>query len=254
MKKLLIGSFLALASISAASAADMVGKAAAVPARPVCAAAQWSGLYLGINGGAASHNAHRQDVYGRIMAGFGFIDNVSSWGGTAGGQIGYNVVNCSTFWGVEVDGAWLSNNGFILSDPLISTEIGGLRARLDGVVTLRGRGGVAFDNMLLYVTGGAAALHTRTNYSHIHSDTPVNEQVNVNDWTWGWVAGFGAEYAISSNLSLRSEFLYIGNTDKQYKARSFGTFSQHLAFNHRDNVAIARVGLNYRFGGPAVAK
>ena len=255
MKKVIIGSILALASIGAASAADMAAKAAAATARPVCAAAQWSGFYLGINSGASNHNAYRQVFSPFIVPGSAEGNTVSSWGGTVGGQIGYNVVNCSTFWGVEVDGAWLSNNRLVATERLDPLITGGIRARLDGVVTLRTRGGIALDNMLLYVTGGAAALHTRTNYSVIFSAAPAfNGQANVDDWTWGWVAGFGAEYAVTPNLSLRSEFLYIGTADNDYRTRSFGGFSSDQAFTHHDNVAIARVGLNYRFGGPAVAK
>ena len=251
MKRLLIGAIVALASATSAFCADMAVKSAAV-ARQACAAAQWSGFYVGINGGGALHSAYRRDATGLLPA----TENAttSSWGGTVGGQAGYNFVNCNTFWGVEADGAWLSNNRFVRTLPSVPNEIGGISARADGFVTLRARGGVALDNMLFYVTGGGAALHTRTNYSHIHADNTVNEQANVNDWTWGWVAGFGAEYAFSSNLSFRSEFLYVGTADRDYRVQSFGTASVNRDFSQHDYLAVARVGLNYRFGAPVVAK
>lgn len=253
MKRLLAAAVVAIGSTTCALAADMAVKSAAV-ARPTCAAAQWSGLYAGINGGGALHTAYRLDSTGLLPANNTNASSSSSWGGTVGGQVGYNFVSCSTFWGVEADGAWLSNDRFVRSLPGVPLEIGGVTARLDGLVTLRARGGVALDNMLLYVTGGGAALHTRTNYGHVHADNTVNEQANVNDWTWGWVAGFGAEYALSPNLSFRSEFLYVGTPDKDYRVRSFGTISVNRDFTQHDNLAIARVGLNYRFSAPVVAK
>jgi opacity protein-like surface antigen len=114
----------------------------------------------------------------------------------------------------------LSNDRFQRTDPLSSDNFGGISSRLDGVVTARGRAGVALDNMLIYVTGGAAALHTRTIYSDVFSDG--SETAAVNNWTWGWVAGFGTEWAWTQNLSVRTEFLYIGTGDKEYRVNSAG--------------------------------
>lgn len=253
MKKLLLGSVLAIATIGTASAADMAVKAAA---RPACAAAQWSGGYVGIHGGSAYHSAYRQDQGTNILSGADEGNTLTTWGGAVGGQIGYNFVNCSTFWGIEVDGSWLSNDRFRRTSPLSTgpaAEIGGISSRLDGIVTARGRAGVALDNMLLYVTGGAAAIHTRTIYSHVHADNSTNYSASVDEWTWGWVAGFGSEWAFSPNWSLRSEFLYIGTADREYNRIATGIGAPvppNAVFNQHDNIAVARVGLNYRFGGP----
>jgi outer membrane immunogenic protein len=257
VKKLLIATAFAAISVAPAVAADMAVKAAALPARPACAAAQWNGGYVGINGGSAYHSAYRQEFGNILSAGADEGNTVTSWGGAVGGQIGYNFVQCSTFWGIEVDGSWLSNDRFVRTNPLSTTSLGGISSRLDGVVTLRGRAGVALDNLLLYVTGGAAALHTRTQYSDIF--TGGTEFATVTDWTWGWVAGFGTEYAVAPNLSFRTEFLYIGTIDKDYRLNSVGVdtgvpFTNPQAFTHHDNVAIARVGLNYRWGAPVVAR
>lgn len=258
MKKLFIAAAFAAISVAPAVAADMAVKAAALPARPACAAAQWAGGYVGIHGGSAYHNAYRQDQNTNLIAGDDAGNMVASWGGAVGGQLGYNVVSCSTFWGIEVDGSWLSNDRFLRTNPIAINELGGISSRLDGIVTLRGRAGVALDNMLLYVTGGAAALHTRTIYSHIHADNTTNHSATINDWTWGWVAGFGTEWAFAPNWSLRSEFLYIGSADREYRRISVGPAGlgagTDAAFTQHDNIAIARVGLNYRFGGPVVAR
>ena len=110
MKKLLVASA-ALAAIYSAPAAagDMAVKAAPVVARPTCAAAQFGGVYVGVHGGSAYQNAYRQD-HATFLFGGDEGNTVSSWGGIVGGQVGYNVANCNTLWGVEVDGSWLSND------------------------------------------------------------------------------------------------------------------------------------------------
>src|SRR2546430_9633025 len=41
----------------------------AVAPRPACAAAQWSGFYVGIHGGSAYHSADRQDQGGSVLVG-----------------------------------------------------------------------------------------------------------------------------------------------------------------------------------------
>src|SRR5262249_32746504 len=118
------------------------------------------------------------------------------------------------------------------------------------------------DNMLLYVTGGFAAVHAKTTYQiiNIPPTAAAFEAATVEDWNWGWVAGFGTEWAFAPNWSFRTEFLYVGTADKDYNiprvdtgglAGANGTLA---GFTHHDNIAIARVGVNYRFGGPVVAR
>ena len=109
MELLFVAAAFAAVSSAPAVAADMAVKSAAVVARSTCPAAQWGGFYAGIHGASAYHNAYRRDQNG-FLAGADEGNNVTSWGVGVGGQIGYNVVSCSTFWGVEVDGTWLSND------------------------------------------------------------------------------------------------------------------------------------------------
>lgn len=257
MKKFFIAAAAFTAVFSApAMAADVAVNAAPAAMRPTCAAEQFGGLYAGINGGSSYHEAWREDIAFTLIAG-NPSSNVRSFGGAVGGQAGYNFANCNTLWGVEVDGAWLGNDRFLLdsSGSPASNEIGGYSVRADGVVTLRGRAGIVADQMLLYVTGGAAALHTRTIYSHVHADGTRNDHFLTDDWNWGWAAGFGTEWALARNWSVRSEVLYIGTPDKNYRGLTTGTSGPITAtMNQSDHLLLARIGVNYRFGGPAVAK
>ena len=87
-----------------------------------------------------------------------------------------------------------------------------ITSRFNALVTTRARAGIAMDNILLfYVTGGVASVHTLTTYLNI-----VGDQFSFNDWSWGWIAGLGAELKRSDNMSLRSEALYVGIADHTY--------------------------------------
>jgi outer membrane immunogenic protein len=99
MKKLLAAAAALAAVYSApAIAADMAVKAAPVAARPACAAAQFAGGYIGINGGSSYDTANRTDRDEFLVDASTYV--LKSWGGTVGGQIGYNFANCNTLWGI----------------------------------------------------------------------------------------------------------------------------------------------------------
>jgi outer membrane immunogenic protein len=119
MKKLLLAGISLAAMVGAADAADIrpVHRAPPPIMTPV-SAYDWSGFYVGINGGG--------------------IWNGYSSGGLIGGTIGYNVQNGPWVFGVEGD------LGFVSS---------GSHSYLG---TVRGRIGFTWDRLLPYVTGGLA--------------------------------------------------------------------------------------------------
>jgi opacity protein-like surface antigen len=102
MKRLFLGSaMLAALLVGPALAADMPVKARPLPPPP-CPAAQFAGGYIGINGGFVNWTANRTDLDGAVNSDFTLIQH--KWGGTVGGQIGYNWTTCNTLWGIELDG------------------------------------------------------------------------------------------------------------------------------------------------------
>jgi len=221
-----------------AMSADMPTKSPM--ARPACAAAWWQGGYVGVSGGGVNYTANRTDQDEALVDTATYVQK--KWGGLVGGQVGYNWTNCNTFWGVEIDGSWSNTKvtTFLLPESLEGISI---TSRLDALVTGRARAGAALDNLLLYVTGGVAAARINTTWA---------EDVQIKEWRWGWVAGFGTEWALTDRVSLRSEVLYVDFVDRQHRAQFDNGFVGN--FTHSDSAWITRVGLNVKFGGPVATR
>src|SRR5213080_5596738 len=109
----------------------------------------WSGFYIGANGGWGSSHKCWDFVTpaGAFIAAEGCHD---ATGGTAGGQIGYRWQASSWVFGIEGQGNWADFKG-----DNISTIFGDRnRSRIDAFGLLTGQVGYAWNNVLLYVKGG----------------------------------------------------------------------------------------------------
>ena len=137
-----------------ASAADMAVKAP--PPAPLPVIYNWSGFYIGGNGGwGQSHNCWDfLDAAGVAFA-QGCRDRS---GGLVGGQIGYRWQASQWVFGLEAQGDWadLSNQRVSLLHPDLST-----RTKTDGIGLFTGQIGYAWNAALLYVKGGAAVTSNR---------------------------------------------------------------------------------------------
>jgi len=235
MKKFLLGGLAATTMFAggAAIAADLPYKSAQ-PERSNCAAPQWRGAYAGISGGSVYHEPSRLDSDGFLTDNSGWT--FKNWGGIVGGQVGYNFVNCNTVWGFEVDGSWASVKNTFVEDPNGSGN--SIETNMNAFVTGRLRTGVAFDSLLLYVTGGIAAAQFHTRW-----ESPP-DAATFNEWRVGWTAGFGSEWAWSRNWSLKSEVLYANFMDRDVSAVIGGA---PYSFRHSDSVWVSRIGVNYRW-------
>lgn len=210
----------ALLSIAgAASAADIPRRPAPPAQAPYYAPPyNWTGFYLGLNGGGA-WGTSRWDSAG------GF--DVS--GGLVGGTLGYNWQAGQIVFGLEGDLDWTNIKG--------NTTAGctfGCQTENTWLATIRGRIGYAFDRFMPYVTGGVA-------FGDIRASTPGFAGAS-SDKT-GWTVGAGLEFAIAGNWTAKAEYLYV----------DLGSFNCGLSCGAfaPDNVSfktnIVRAGLNYRF-------
>ena len=242
MKRSFVAAAVLAASVltGSAMAADMPTKSPT--ARPACAAAWWQGGYIGVSGGGVSYTANRTDQDEALVDAATYVQK--KWGGLVGGQVGYNWTNCNTFWGMEIDGSWSNTK---VTTVLDSEDDIRITSRLNALVTGRVRAGAALDNLLLYVTGGVAAARINTTW------TNFEDVAQIKEWRWGWVAGFGTEWAFTDRISLRSEVLYVDFVDRAHRVPFFSPDS-FTNFTHSDSAWITRVGLNVKFGGPVAAR
>ena len=234
-----------LPSLSAVAASALLlvsanANAADLPARPPAYAApvattyNWTGIYLGINGG---WGGGQQDPLNIITNRF---DNYSLGfsGGVVGGTFGAQVQVARVVLGFESDIDWANFKGSSTFNPSVAGGLLGLvnaTTSIDWVATARARFGYAHDNILFYGTGGLAVLGAKTSLSLVPGGAAcgailtgcagASRQI-------GAALGGGIEYGFTPNLSAKVEYLYIG-------AVSLTTS------NHSE----VRGGLNYRFGG-----
>ena len=251
MKKLILATTAVLAlSAGSASAADLgrpVYKAA--PGAPPCAAARFQGGYAGVSGGGVNYTANSTDRDEFLVDASTYVQK--KWGGVVGAQIGYNWTTCNTLWGIEVDGSWAFAKRESTFDNFTG-NIDRLENRLDSIVTARSRAGIVVDGLLIYATGGVAAVHGRTTWStNFFGNGPLVE-LEEKQWRWGFVAGFGTEWAWSERVSIKSEVLYIETVDRDYSrfVNAFGGFTAN--FTQSDSMWVSRIGLNVKLGDPAV--
>jgi outer membrane immunogenic protein len=183
MKKFLLGTVaVALVGMAApALAADMPYKAPP-PAPYVAPIYNWTGFYIGGNGGwGQSHSCvDFLDATGVAFA-QGCADRS---GGVVGGQIGYRWQAGQWVFGLEAQGDWadLSNTRQSVLFPQFFT-----RTKTDGIGLFTGQIGYAWNASLLYVKGGAAV--TSNSLSILDSNTGI--EVVGSSTRWGGNVGVG---------------------------------------------------------------
>jgi outer membrane immunogenic protein len=221
------------------AAAAVTAHAADLPSRPAYAPPaavpvyNWTGIYLGINGG---YGWGKQDPLSLLSNQFdSFNTNIDGWmfGGTFGAQIqsGHVVL------GVEGDIDWANIKGTATVVPTIlgapAPFSASLATEITSVSTVRVRIGYAAQNWLLYGTGGVAVVSGKTNarLAGVACGTVGNLPCSGDSTRVGVAAGGGVEYGITPNWSVKAEYLWMG------------------AAANDAYINTVRTGLNYRFGG-----
>src|SRR6201990_2551099 len=171
MKKFLLAStgLVALALTGPSSAADLAARPYTKAPPPVVAIYDWSGFYIGGNGGGGwSHKSWDVTSFRGPVAPFreGCHD---ATGGVAGGQIGYRWQSASWVFGVEAQGDWADLKGSNGSLTAIIPYTN--QTKIDAIGLFTGQVGYAFSNVLLYVKGGAAV--TDSKYDSFFTGTGV---------------------------------------------------------------------------------
>jgi opacity protein-like surface antigen len=99
--------------------------------------------------------------------------------------------------------AWRANLAASITASAFNTngdDALSISSQLRAIGTIRARTGVVFDNVLLYVTGGLAYANFERNVTGHDIDGERIDVFESSRTRWGWVAGFGAEWAIGGQL------------------------------------------------------
>ena len=211
MKKFLLGTvgLMALGIAAPASAADLAARPyTKAPPAPVAVIYDWSGFYIGANGGWGTSRKCWDflDPAGAFVASEGCHD---ADGGTAGGQIGYRWQTGTWVFGLEAQGNWADFKGSNVSlfTPAFRTD-----SRIDAFGLFTGQIGWAANNVLFYVKGGAAVVSDR--YRFFDTVTGIQVVNGVDDTRWGATVGAGLEYGFAPNWSVGVEYNHIFLEDR----------------------------------------
>lgn len=166
----------------------------------------WSGFYAGANVGWIQTRFDDFDGNGASL-------NIDGFSG--GGQAGFNFQRNQLVFGVEGDFNLVQDDtGFSFfcpaatcgTDTTFAGEVG-----TDWNASISARLGYALNSWLFYGTGGYAwaRLKTEGAITDGGGTTPFSASATAK----GWVAGLGAENAVSENMSVKFEYLHMEATN-----------------------------------------
>jgi outer membrane immunogenic protein len=249
MKKLLLGTVALMALAAPASAADLAARPyTKAPPAPVLAVYDWTGFYIGGNGGwGSSRNCWDAVAPSFFIGSEGCHD---ATGAVAGGQIGYRWQTGAWVFGLEAQGDWADLKG--RNDSLLFPGIFTNETRVNALGLFTGQLGWAVNNALFYVKGGAAVTDNR--YRTFVTGTSVVAGTAGDDTRWGATVGAGLEYGFAPNWSAGVEYDHLFMQDRTINftdAVFGGPFGTERI---RQDVDMVTVRVNYRWGGPVVAR
>jgi outer membrane immunogenic protein len=209
-KALLTAVSLVVLGMAPALAADLPARTYTKAPAIVAPISPWSGFYVGAMGGYGQENTSNGGVSG----------------GLAGGTLGYNWQTGPVVFGLEADAAWADLKSTAGIPGLVSVT-----AKVQDLGTVRGRIGYAFDQVLVYGTGGYAWADTKLTATVLGLTGSESHVLN------GWTAGAGVEVMFAPKWSVKAEYLYRSFTGQNY----FNVPSGNLNLNS------VQVGVNYHF-------
>ena len=243
----------AMLSLGSALAADMPVKALA----PAPAFIDWSGVYIGVHAG-----------YGGGMKDFEAFSDFAARGFLAGGQVGINKQIASLVFGLEIDGSWADIKGsqtLSIGGPLLGVLVNQTAAsKIDGLVTVAGRAGLAADRWFVFGKAGIAVAHEEHSLAVNQSVIPAVPGGTISVTASGSetrrilpMLGFGVEYALGGNWSVKGEYDYfhLGNRNVTFAgSQSVGAVTTPVVADLPIEQAlhVVKIGANYRFGGIAI--
>jgi outer membrane immunogenic protein len=207
----------------------------------------WSGIYVGINGGYGFGTTEWTDPSN--PSGSTSTGNFNTSGGLVGGTVGVNFQTGGFVFGAEGDWDWqglqgTSNSAFCNAILTPSTAIPSCETKSDWIATIRGRAGYAADRVLFYATGGGAAGNVQTGLNTLSLQSTTE---------FGWTAGAGIEWAFADNWTAKVEYLYVDLEKSNCNTSAncgFDALPSTVANNSVNfTESMIRAGVNFKFNG-----
>ncbi len=227
----------------------------------------WTGLYIGINGGYSWSNANTRIVplppVEELPAGSNETLpsklNVSMSGGIFGGQAGYNW-QLRTYpmliAGIETDINWSSLSGSARGNAIgdagtnfrIFNNVESSEQKMTWFGTLRPRlGFLPTTSVFIYATGGLTYGNMKE-AANLHFESGKQYPASKSTTQAGWTAGGGIEWAPQHPWSIKIEYLY-------YDLGSISAIGDPLlpnppfktSYTWTNAPQVVRAGINYHF-------
>lgn len=283
MRNILAAIAIAAFGIAPASAADFppfATKAAPLAASPIY---DWTGLYLGINGGGGRSN-NCWDLNGAFIVGFTPALSEGCNAGTGavvGAQVGYRHQVNNFVFGIEAQGDWANLKGSnrsavfdgINANPIlvrngVSIDLTNT-SKVNAIGTFTGQIGYAFGSVLWYVKGGAAVTdNTHTGSLSISGPAAIVGGIpsplltdTAHETKFGGVVGTGAEFMFAPGWSVGAEYnhLFMGSRDIGLNLTNapfaavggiglLGAGSPSRNDRISQDIDMATIRINYKFG------
>ena len=250
MKRFLLGTVGLIAlGMAPASAADIAAQPYTKAPPPAPPLYDWSGFYVGANGGwGSNHNCLTAvDTTGAFLGSEGCHNET---GGVAGGQIGYRWEANQWVFGLEAQGDWADlrgSNTSLLFPDFVN------RSRIEAFGLFTGQIGYAWNNVLVYVKGGAAVTDNRRDILF----AATNEIVGASNGNtlWGGTVGAGLEHGFAPNWSVAVEYdhIFSSNRDTTFFVPGTGTFFAADQVSGDVDIVTARVNYHFNWGAPGAA-
>jgi outer membrane immunogenic protein len=208
----------------------------------------WSGVYIGLNGGGASSHECLTITSSNAASVTPNSEGChNATGPLAGGQFGYRWQMTNWVFGIEAQGDWADLKGSNSSLTAIRPYMN--QTKIDGIGLFTGQVGYAWNSVLWYVKGGAAV--TDNKYNSFFTDTRVvfNRTTEVR---WGGAVGTGIEFSFAPNWSVAFEYDHLFMGTESVSFVGINAVPRHD--NIRQDVDMGTVRVNYRFGGPVISK
>jgi outer membrane immunogenic protein len=278
MNRPLLAAALFVLGATGAVAADLpYAKATIMPVAPIF---DWTGFYVGLNGGYSwGHQSIDPTVLSvacdnplgcpQILALLSSGQRINPNGFTGGLQFGYNQqFGNHALFGLEADIEFFRLAGSFAYGPIRPSQqpitgAGAGSVTTSWVATIRPRFGYVANRLLVYVTGGLAFTDQRNTETAIvvvngQIAGPIGNFALSSTGNIGAVIGAGLEYAWTNQWSFKAEYLHFdfatirADTNVIGGIGAFDGATMHSSWHLTADTV--RAGVNYRFGGPIVAK